>query len=220
MGIICRYCGASSQTHDKCSNCGAPIEIAAQPLALKFDKIQRAVDSHMLHFDQENILRRPFHRLVTNIYIDDMLAFRLISNPKKLGICVVKNNDRILDGMNRCASGSKLSHSDRRYTFGRDVDDMVYSISDIIGNGANISDEKRIKFETKLTMRTLVKWLSILLVLIGISFIIVAVIQLILSWSYNDEFNDIAFSFFIGLLLCLIIYWRLFFRQCKTLIKG
>lgn len=216
MGIICRYCGASSQTHDKCSNCGAPIEIAAQPLALKFDKIQRAVDSHMLHFDQENILRRPFHRLVTNIYVDDMLAFRLISNPKKLGICVVKNNDRILDGMNRCASGSKLSHSDRRYTFGRDADDMVYSISDIIGNGANISDEKRIKFETKLTVRTSIIWLSIPIVLVGMFSTILGLILIIADWPY---LGDALLYLPVGL-FCLIFCWIVFFKPCKTLIKG
>lgn len=216
MGIICRYCGASSQTHDKCSNCGAPIEIAAQPLALKFDKIQRAVDSHMLYFDQENILRHPFHRLVTNIYVDDMLAFRLISNPKKLGICVVKNNDRILDGMNRCASGSKLSHSDRRYTFGRDVDDMVYSISDIIGNGVNISDEKRIKFETKLTVRTSIIWLSIPIVLVGMFSTILGLILIIADWP--DLTNPLLYIP-VGL-FCLIFCWIVFFKPCKTLIKG
>lgn len=216
MGIICRYCGASSQTHDKCSNCGAPIEIAAQPLALKFDKIQRAVDSHMLHFDQENILRRPFHRLVTNIYVDDMLAFRLISNPKKLGICVVKNNDRILDGMNRCASGSKLSHSDRRYTFGRDVDDMIYSISDIIGNGANISDEKRIKFETKLTVRTSIIWLSIPIVLVGMFSTILGLILIIADWP---DLSNPSLYIPVGL-FCLIFCWIVFFKPCKTLIKG
>lgn len=208
MGIICKYCGASSQTNNKCSNCGAPIEIAAQPLALKFDKIQRAVDSHMLYFDQENVLRRPFHRLVTNIYVDDMLAFRLISNPKKLGICVVKDNDRILDGMNRCASGSKLSNSDRRYTFGRDIDDIVYSISDIIGNGANITDEKRIKFETKLTMRTLVKWLSIPYVIWWIFILVMLIAGLC---DYGILFAIATLSIIIWLVICLY--------PCQTLIE-
>ena len=137
-----------------------------------------------------------------------MLAFRLISNPKKLGICVVKDNDRILDGMNRCASGSKLSNSDRRYTFGRDIDDIVYSISDIIGNGANITDEKRIKFETKLTMRTLVKWPSIPYVIWWIFILVMLIAGLC---DYGILFIIATLSIIIWLVICLY--------PCQTLIE-
>ena len=58
MGTICRYCGASSLTSDKCSNCGAPIDVISYPVAPKLDKIQNAT-----HYGYKYKIRDPSFRL-------------------------------------------------------------------------------------------------------------------------------------------------------------
>ena len=222
MGIICNYCGASSTTNDKCSNCGAPIAEAAHPLAARFDKLQHAIHHHLQMFNEYKISRRYLRKIVTNIYVDDMLAFRIISNPKKVGLCKVKSHPRILDGLNKCSAGSKLSHVFKQYLFGYDEDDFVYTLSDIISTGAGISDENRIRFETKRATRVLPLIVAIPLFM---GFIIAAVDILINyanGFSFRgtpagDETGALRFLiiFIVGALFCCIII-----SKPKTLLRG
>ena len=223
MSTICNYCGASSTTNDKCSNCGAPIAEVAHPLAARFDKLQHAIHHHLQMFNEYKISRRYLRRIVTNIYVDDMLAFRIISNPKKVGLCKVKSHSRILDGLNKCSAGSKLSHATKQYLFGYDEDDFVYTLSDIISTGAGISDENRIRFETKRATRVLPLIVAIPLCMFSI---IVAVAILIDDYanvfSFRgtpavDETGALIYliKFIVGTLFCCIII-----SKPKILLRG
>ena len=215
MGTICNYCGASSTTNDKCSNCGAPIAEAAHPLAARFDKLQHAIHHHLQMFEEHKISRRYFRRIVTNIYVDNMLAFRIISNPKKVGLCKVKSHPRILDGLNKCSSGSKLSHASKQYLFGYDEDDFVYTLSDIISTGAGISDENRIRFETKRATR-------ILPLIVGLSLSLFILICGCGGWGYNFFFYRGYIIDLYGIILSILVsvFCYIIISKPKTLLRG
>ena len=219
MGTICNYCGASSTTNDKCSNCGAPIAEDAHPLAARFDKLQHAIHHHLQMFNEYKISRRYLRRIVTNIYVDDMLAFRIISNPKKVGLCKVKSHLRILDGLNRCSAGSKLSHATKQYLFGYDEDDFVYTLSDIISTGAGISDENRIRFETKRTTRILPLIVAIPLCMFSILMSVLYGCD-VLNHCLKGWFDALTFfvlltpSILVTVFCCKIIFGT------KTLLRG
>ena len=215
MGTICNYCGASSTTNDKCSNCGAPIAEAAHPLAARFDKLQHAIHHHLQMFNEYKISRRYLRKIVTNIYVDDMLAFRIISNPKKVGLCKVKSHPRILDGLNKCSAGSKLSHVSKQYLFGYDEDDFVYTLSDIISTGAGISDENRIRFETKRTTRVLP-----LIVAIPLCVFSIVMVGVFVDWFFIKDDHDVEVLW--ALISCIVktVFWCIIISKPKTLLRG
>ena len=214
MGTICNYCGASSTTNDKCSNCGAPIAEVAHPLAARFDKLQHAIHHHLQMFNEHKISRRYLRRIVTNIYVDDMLAFRIISNPKKVGLCKVKSHPRILDGLNKCSAGSKLSHVSKQYLFGYDEDDFVYTLSDIISTGAGISDENRIRFETKRATRILPLIVTIPLCMFSTVLGAVLAQCCFHNGFYVEELAGLIGCIVVTVFCCKIIFIR------KTLLRG
>ena len=139
-----------------------------------------------------------------------MLAFRIISNPKKVGLCKVKSHPRILDGLNKCSAGSKLSHVSKQYLFGYDEDDFVYTLSDIISTGAGISDESRIRFETKRTTRVLPLIVAISLCMFSIFY----------GVMWGCGLADFLDSWLVIPCVVVIVFYCIIISKPKTLLRG
>ena len=205
MGTICRYCGASSLTSDKCSNCGAPIDVTSYPVASKLEKIQNAVHGHLLAFEQTNVNKRIRLRIVTNIYVDDMLSFSIISASNNVGRCKVRGNALILDGLNKSNDGIKLSNASLQCVFGKDEEGMVKTLSDIIVNGVGVNDENRVRVETKLEKRVLPSVVAIFLYAIFLVAFILGVYQLVDGGSIMSRQLGIFFTIW-GIISTICVY--------------
>lgn len=205
MGTICRYCGASSLTSDKCSNCGAPIDVISYPVAPKLDKIQNATHRHFIAFVQNNVNRRILIRIVTNIYVDDMLSFSIISASNNVGRCKVRDNALILEGLNKCSNGSKLSNASLQYVFGKDEESMVNTLSDIIVNGVGVNDENRVRFETKLEKRVLPSLVAIFFGAIFFVAFILGVYEVVHGGNIMSKQLGIFFTIW-GIIFTICIY--------------
>lgn len=205
MGTICRYCGASSLTSDKCSNCGAPIDVTSYPVASKLEKIQNAVHGHLLAFEQNNVNKRIRIRIVTNIYVDDMLSFSIISASNNVGRCKVRGNALILDGLNKSNDGIKLSNASLQCVFGKDEEGMVKTLSDIIVNGVGVNDENRVRVETKLEKRVLPSVVAIFLYAIFLVAFILGVYQLVDGGSIMSRQLGIFFTIW-GIISTICVY--------------
>lgn len=208
MGTICGYCGASSLTSDKCSNCGAPIDVISYPVVSKLDKIQNAVHGHFLAFEQNNVNKRIRIRIVTNIYVDDMLSFSIISASNNVGRCKVRGNALILDGLNKSNDGIKLSNASLQCVFGKDEEDMVKTLSDIIVNGVGVNDENRVRVETKLEKRVLPSVVAIFLYAIFLVTFILGVYQLVDGGIMSQQLGIFFTIWGIISTICVYLYLK------------
>ena len=152
MYKICKYCGATSTTTDKCSNCGAPIEKFDEgPLATEYTKVRKAVERHYIEAERKGMFinKQSVKRIKTIIYIDNIKAFKIVSSSGNVGRYKVfaKHQDLIV-AITNISKRKAVILPGRTHRFGNDMNELISTISEVLSAIDSQFDESRIKVET------------------------------------------------------------------------
>lgn len=188
MQVICKYCGATSTTTDKCSNCGAPIEKFDEgPLATEYTEVRKAVERHYVEAERKGMfINKPsLKRIKTIIYIDNVKAFKIVSSSGNVGRYKVfaKHQDLIV-AISNISKHKAVILPGRTHRFGNDMNELISTISEVLSAIDSQFDESRIKVETY-------EYNVLKSILPPISFIMAAVLSVI-SISISIGLNDVV----------------------------
>ncbi len=152
MQVICKYCGATSTTTDKCSNCGAPIEKFDEgPLATEYTKVRKAVERHYVEAERNGMFinKLSLKRIKTIIYIDNVKAFKIVSSSGNVGRYKVfaKHQDLIV-AITNISKRKAVILPGRTHRFGNDMHELISTISELLSAIDSQFDESRIRVET------------------------------------------------------------------------
>lgn len=152
MYKICKYCGATSTTTDKCSNCGAPIEKFDEgPVATEYTKVRQAVERHYIEAERKGMFinKQSLKRITTIIYIDNVKAFKIVSSSGNVGRYKVfaKHQDLIV-AITNISKRKAVILPGRTHRFGNDMNELISTISEVLSAIDSQFDESRIKVET------------------------------------------------------------------------
>lgn len=186
MQVICKYCGATSTTTDKCSNCGAPIEKFDEgPVATEYTKVRKAVERHYVEAERKGMFinKQSLKRIKTIIYIDNVKAFKIVSSSGNVGRYKVfaKHQDLIV-AISNISKHKAVILPGRTRRFGNDMNELISTISEVLSAIDSQFDESRIKVETY-------EYNVLKSILPPISFIMAAVLSLI-SMGISVGLND------------------------------
>lgn len=198
---ICKYCGATSTTTDKCSNCGAPIEKFDEgPVATEYTKVRQAVERHYIEAERKGMfINKPsLKRIKTIIYIDNVKAFKIVSSSGNVGRYKVfaKHQDLIV-AITNISKRKAVILPGRTHRFGNDMNELISTISEVLSAIDSQFDESRIKVETY-------EYNVLKSILPPISFIMAVVLSLI-SMGILVGLNDVAGLRIPGLLELFLI---------------
>lgn len=188
MYKICKYCGATSTTTDKCSNCGAPIEKFDEgPVATEYTKVRQAVERHYIEAERKGMFinKQSLKRITTIIYIDNVKAFKIVSSSGNVGRYKVfaKHQDLIV-AITNISKRKAVILPGRTHRFGNDMNELISTISEVLSAIDSQFDESRIKVETY-------EYNVLKSILPPISFIMAVVLSLI-SMGILVGLNDVA----------------------------
>lgn len=152
MQVICKYCGATSTTTDKCSNCGAPIEKFDEgPVATEYAKVRKTVERHYVEAERKGMFinKQSLKRIKTIIYIDNIKAFKIVSSSGNVGRYKVfaKHQDLIV-AISNISKRKAVILPGRTHRFGNDMNELISTISEVLTAIDSQFDESRIKVET------------------------------------------------------------------------
>lgn len=201
MYKICKYCGATSTTTDKCSNCGAPIEKFDEgPVATEYTKVRQAVERHYVEAERKGMfINKPsLKRIKTIIYIDNVKAFKIVSSSGNVGRYKVfaKHQDLIV-AISNISKHKAVILPGRTHRFGNDMNELISTISEVLSAIDSQFDESRIKVETY-------EYNVLKSILPPISFIMALVLSYISMWI-SIGLNDVAGLRIPGLLELFLI---------------
>lgn len=152
MYEICKFCGASSTTSDRCSNCGAPIEkLDEGPILYENKRIRAAIDQHY-----EEVSRRGFvissgknETLTTTIYIDDKKSFVIISSNGMIGnYHVYALNQDLTVAITNLSKHKEVLLPGHSKIFGENKDELVATISELLVTMDSNFSDSRIRIES------------------------------------------------------------------------
>lgn len=171
MYEICKFCGASSTTSDKCSNCGAPIEKSDDgPVPYENSKIRDAIEKHY-----EEVGRRGYiiksgrnETLITTIYIDDKRAFEVRSSNGNIGgYSVFANHQDLTIALTNLSKRKSVLLPGKTKCFGDDKNELVATISELLAEIDPTLSDNRIRIDSYATRDSSIVRLSLILITIA-----------------------------------------------------
>ena len=173
MYNICKFCGASSTTNDKCSNCGAPIEkLDEGPALYENSKIRTAIEKHYEEASRRGFVIRSGRNetIITTIYIDDIKAFEIRSSSGSIGrYSLFSSHQNLTIAITNISKRKSVLLPGQTKCFGDDKYGLVATISELLAEmDLNLSDS-RIRVDSYVTNNLRVIPISIILTIVAVA---------------------------------------------------
>lgn len=177
MYNICKFCGASSTTNDKCSNCGAPIEkLDEGPALYENSKIRTAIEKHYEEASRRGFVIRSGRNetIITTIYIDNIKAFEIRSSNGSIGrYSLFSSHQNLTIAITNISKRKSVLLPGQTKCFGDDKYGLVATISELLAEmDLNLSDS-RIRVDSYVTNNLRVIPISIILTIVAVAVLII-----------------------------------------------